>query len=126
MSKQHRPVTLRADTPLYSLVSVWYGPNGALPPARYTAWVFGIAVTVAAFVPLLLVMPLDFVFRLIFAGLAAPMVGLAVTRRVFPHIDYYHPVRGIWQEFKAELSAPRHQPTTPATHTMRPKVIRRP
>lgn len=125
-SDEYRPERVRSDTPLYALTAVWYGPNGMLPPARYTAWTFGIVVTLLTLTAALLVLPLDFLPRALFGVLAAPAVGLGLTKRVFQHIDYYLPVRGVWQIVKAELTTPRPpRRVKSTTYTSRPHLIKR-
>lgn len=112
---EYRPRIVRADTPLYNLTAVWYGPGGNLPPARYTAWLFGLTVTFASALILLAVVPMHLLPRLIMVAGVAPMIGWFATRNVFAHIDGYQPLRAWRQTLAAELDTPR--PARPRTTT---------
>ena len=117
---------VRTDTPYYAIRSVWYGPGGNLKPARYTAWMTGTVLALVLIGVLTLIVPFDvLIINFLVALVLGPIAALAITSRIFAHIDFYRPLTAWWQIFKTELTAPRPQPETARVRIHEPMKVRR-
>jgi hypothetical protein len=112
------PRSARADDDFLSLPARFHGPGGRLPPARYSAWGFGLLLFPVGVYLTTSLGPFSFLPNLGLGLVVAVVVAIVATKAVFTHVTFYRPLRGWRKALRCEVTAPR--PVTQRWHRTRP------